>query len=101
MPTERFLGLAVRIAAAGEAGRDPAAGEPGAPGGLPGRHIEHIRTIVQVQQNYAKTALMPEECDLAQLIDDALRIQLAALQRQTSSATRSTRWTPSPRAAAT
>jgi signal transduction histidine kinase/integral membrane sensor domain MASE1 len=46
-----------------------------------GRHIEHIRKIVQVQQNYARTALMPEECDLAQLIDDALRIQLAALQR--------------------
>ena len=46
-----------------------------------GRHIEHIRAIVQVQQNYARTALMPEECDLAQLIDDALRIQLAALQR--------------------
>ncbi|WP_375773869.1 ATP-binding protein [Archangium gephyra] len=46
-----------------------------------GRHIEHIRAIVHVQQNYAKTALMPEECDLAQLIDDALRIQLAALQR--------------------
>jgi signal transduction histidine kinase len=46
-----------------------------------GRHVEHIRKIVQVQQNYARTALMPEECDLAQLIDDALRIQLAALQR--------------------
>ncbi len=46
-----------------------------------GQHIEHIRKIVQVQQNYARTALMPEECDLAQLIDDALRIQLAALQR--------------------
>jgi DNA-binding response OmpR family regulator len=46
-----------------------------------GRHIEHIRAIVQVQQRYAKTALMEEECDLAQLIDDALRIQMAALQR--------------------
>ncbi|WP_375767702.1 AAA family ATPase [Archangium gephyra] len=46
-----------------------------------GRHIEHIRAIVQVQQTYARTALMTEECDLAQLIDDALRIQVAALQR--------------------
>jgi signal transduction histidine kinase/integral membrane sensor domain MASE1 len=46
-----------------------------------GRHIEHIRKIVHVQQNYARTALMPEECDLAHLIEDALRIQLAALQR--------------------
>ncbi|PTL76119.1 AAA family ATPase [Vitiosangium sp. GDMCC 1.1324] len=46
-----------------------------------GRHVEHIRAIVQVQQTYAKTSLMTEECDLAQLIDDALRIQMAALQR--------------------
>ncbi|WP_225412586.1 trifunctional serine/threonine-protein kinase/ATP-binding protein/sensor histidine kinase [Stigmatella hybrida] len=46
-----------------------------------GRHIEHIRAIVQVQQTYAKTSLMTEECDLAQLIQDALSIQLPALQR--------------------
>jgi predicted ATPase/signal transduction histidine kinase/tRNA A-37 threonylcarbamoyl transferase component Bud32 len=46
-----------------------------------GQHIEHIRAIVQVQQAYAKTSLMEEECDLAQLIDDALRIQMTALQR--------------------
>ncbi|HYI02195.1 trifunctional serine/threonine-protein kinase/ATP-binding protein/sensor histidine kinase [Hyalangium sp.] len=46
-----------------------------------GRHIAHIRTIVQVQQTYARPSLMAEECDLAQLIDDALRIQMVALQR--------------------
>jgi len=46
-----------------------------------GRHIEHIRAIVQVQQTYARTSLMEEECDLTQLIDDALRIQMVALQR--------------------
>ncbi|WP_224248806.1 trifunctional serine/threonine-protein kinase/ATP-binding protein/sensor histidine kinase [Hyalangium gracile] len=46
-----------------------------------GRHIEHIRAIVQVQQAYARTSLMPEECDLGQLIQDALRIQMAALER--------------------
>ncbi|WP_224247051.1 trifunctional serine/threonine-protein kinase/ATP-binding protein/sensor histidine kinase [Hyalangium gracile] len=46
-----------------------------------GRHIEHIRAIVQVQQTYAKTSLMTEECDLGQLVEDALRIQMAALQR--------------------
>jgi signal transduction histidine kinase/integral membrane sensor domain MASE1 len=46
-----------------------------------GRHIEHIRAVVHVQQNYARTALMTDEYDLAQLIDDSLRIQLAALQR--------------------
>ncbi|MDC0713164.1 trifunctional serine/threonine-protein kinase/ATP-binding protein/sensor histidine kinase [Stigmatella sp. ncwal1] len=45
------------------------------------RHIEHIRAIVQVQQTYARTSLMTEECDLAQLIEDALRIQMAALNR--------------------
>ncbi|WNG27395.1 AAA family ATPase [Cystobacter fuscus] len=45
------------------------------------RHLEHIRAIVQVQQTYAKSALMTEECELSLLIDDALRIQLAALQR--------------------
>jgi predicted ATPase/signal transduction histidine kinase/tRNA A-37 threonylcarbamoyl transferase component Bud32 len=46
-----------------------------------GRHIEHIRAIVQVQQTYAKSSLMAEECDLVQLVDDALRIQTAALER--------------------
>ncbi|WNG13823.1 AAA family ATPase [Cystobacter fuscus] len=45
------------------------------------RHIEHIRAIVQVQQTYAKSSLMTEECELPLLIDDALRIQMAALQR--------------------
>jgi signal transduction histidine kinase len=60
-----------------------------------GRHIDHIRAIVHVQQNYARTALMPEECDLAQLIDDALRIQLAALQRHGVSVRRNL--TPVPR----
>ncbi|WNG51447.1 AAA family ATPase [Archangium minus] len=45
------------------------------------RHIEHIRAVVQVQQTYAKTSLMEVECDLAQLVDDALRIQLGSLKR--------------------
>ncbi|EAU69933.1 serine/threonine protein kinase and signal transduction histidine kinase (sthk) with gaf and pas/pac sensor [Stigmatella aurantiaca DW4/3-1] len=49
--------------------------------GAMSRHIEHIRAIVQVQQTYARTSLMTEECDLAQLVDDALRIQMAALKR--------------------
>jgi signal transduction histidine kinase len=46
-----------------------------------GRHIDHIRAIVQVQQTYARASLMTEECDLAQLIEDALRIQMETLQR--------------------
>ncbi|WNG36229.1 AAA family ATPase [Archangium violaceum] len=45
------------------------------------RHIEHIRAIVQVQQTYARNALMTEECELSQLVDDALRIQMASLRR--------------------
>jgi predicted ATPase/signal transduction histidine kinase len=45
------------------------------------RHIEHIRAIVQVQQTYARTTLLTEECDLAGLIEDALSIQLPALKR--------------------
>ncbi|WP_224365645.1 trifunctional serine/threonine-protein kinase/ATP-binding protein/sensor histidine kinase [Hyalangium versicolor] len=44
-------------------------------------HIEHIRSIVEVQQTYAKTSLLLDECDLSQLLDDALRLQNAALQR--------------------
>ena len=53
-----------------------------------GGHIEHIRTIVQLQQSYARTSLLVEEYDLSQLIEDALRIQMAALQRQGVSITR-------------
>ncbi len=52
------------------------------------RHLEHIQAIVQVQQTYAKTSLLTEECDLAQLIDDTLRIQNAALQRHGITITR-------------
>ncbi len=46
-----------------------------------GWHIEHIRSIVQVQQTYAKTSLLIDECDLSRLVEDALRIQRAALER--------------------
>ena len=52
------------------------------------RHLEHIRAIVQVQQTYAKTPLLTEECDLAQLIDDTLRIQYTSLQRHGITVTR-------------
>jgi len=44
-------------------------------------HIDHIRSIVQVQQTYAKTSLLIEDCDLSVLIQDALRVHLATLQR--------------------
>jgi len=46
-----------------------------------GKHIEHIRVIVQLQQTYARSTLITEECDPAHLVEDALSIQLAALKR--------------------
>ncbi|QRK09646.1 AAA family ATPase [Archangium violaceum] len=46
-----------------------------------GLHIEHIRAIVQVQQTYARSTLVTEECDLSLLVEDALSIQRPALQR--------------------
>jgi signal transduction histidine kinase len=46
-----------------------------------GKHIEHIRAIVQLQQTYAHNTLLTEECDLALLVEDALSLQLPALKR--------------------
>jgi len=45
------------------------------------KHIEHIRAIVQLQQTYARSTLLTEECELAPLIEDALSIQMPALKR--------------------
>uniref|UniRef100_UPI001CCA0348 trifunctional serine/threonine-protein kinase/ATP-binding protein/sensor histidine kinase n=1 Tax=Hyalangium gracile TaxID=394092 RepID=UPI001CCA0348 len=45
------------------------------------KHIEHIRAIVHVQQTYARSTLLTEECDLGQLVQDALSIQMPALKR--------------------
>ncbi len=53
-----------------------------------GKHIEHIRVIVQVQQAYTHSTLITEECDLAQLVDDALSIQLPSLKRHGITVTR-------------
>ncbi|MFL5358701.1 AAA family ATPase [Archangium sp.] len=46
-----------------------------------GMHIEHIRAIVQIQQNYASTTLVTEECELSGLVQDALSILMPALRR--------------------
>ncbi len=46
-----------------------------------GKHMDHIRAIVQVQQNHTRGALLTEECDLSQLVDDALSLQLPSLVR--------------------
>ncbi|MET0404540.1 MAG: GAF domain-containing protein, partial [Cystobacter sp.] len=45
------------------------------------KNLDHIRAIVQVQQTYAHSTLVTEECDLSQLIEDALSLQGASLQR--------------------
>ncbi|HEX5750336.1 MAG TPA: AAA family ATPase [Archangium sp.] len=46
-----------------------------------GMHIDHIRAIVQIQQNYASNTLLTEECELSELVQDALRIFMPALRR--------------------
>ncbi len=52
-----------------------------------GLHLEHIHAIIRVQQDYARTSLILGDWDLAQLIEDSLRIQMAALQRHGVSVT--------------
>jgi signal transduction histidine kinase len=46
-----------------------------------GKHMEHIRAIVQLQQTYAHSTLLTEECELSPLLEDALSIQMPALKR--------------------
>ncbi|OJH41621.1 histidine kinase [Cystobacter ferrugineus] len=45
------------------------------------RYTEHIGDIVKVQQNHARTPRLTEPVSLATLVDDALRINTAALSR--------------------
>ncbi len=44
-------------------------------------HVEHIKQIVALQQNYAGMAAIPEPASLEQLVEDALQINAAALDR--------------------
>ncbi|HYO59390.1 sensor histidine kinase [Archangium sp.] len=46
-----------------------------------GRYTEHIGTIVKLQQNYTRTPRLNEQADLAELLEDALRINSAGLTR--------------------
>jgi signal transduction histidine kinase len=46
-----------------------------------GRYTEHIGDIVKVQQNYARTPRLHESVNLADLVEDALRINSAGLTR--------------------
>jgi len=46
-------------------------------------HVEHVNQIVAMQQNYARVAGVQEPVDIAQLVEDAIQINAAALQRHT------------------
>ena len=59
-----------------------------------GQYIEHIEAIVKVQQDYAKASLLIEEYELSQLLEDSLRIQLAALRRHGITVTREYSYVP-------
>jgi PAS domain S-box-containing protein len=45
------------------------------------RHIEHINQIVSMQQSYARVAGLEETLDVRQLIEDAIEINSAGLDR--------------------
>jgi C4-dicarboxylate-specific signal transduction histidine kinase len=45
------------------------------------RHVEHIRMIVELQQSYATCSSFVEATSLEELIEDAIRINAAALGR--------------------
>ncbi|MFY0525763.1 HAMP domain-containing protein [Archangium gephyra] len=59
-----------------------------------GRYTEHIGDIVKVQQNHARTPRMSEPVLLSSLVDDALRINAAALTRHQVKEVRQLRFLP-------
>jgi len=59
-----------------------------------GRYTEHIGDIVKVQQNHARTPRMSEPVHLSALVDDALRINAAALTRHQVKEVRQLRFLP-------
>jgi C4-dicarboxylate-specific signal transduction histidine kinase len=46
-----------------------------------GQHIEHIKQIVAMQQNYAKVSGTSENLSAVELVEDALHINIAAFNR--------------------
>jgi len=59
-----------------------------------GRYTEHIGDIVKVQQNHARTPRMSEPVHMSSLVDDALRINAAALTRHQVKEVRQLRFLP-------
>ncbi len=47
-----------------------------------GESVDHIKTIVSMQQKHARTAGAVEELSVPQLIDEALRLHAVSLERQ-------------------
>jgi PAS domain S-box-containing protein len=45
------------------------------------RHLEHIKMIVSMQQEYATAGCVVEQVDLAEVLDDAIRMSSGSLQR--------------------
>jgi signal transduction histidine kinase len=44
------------------------------------RNVERVRAIVHLQQTQARSTLLLEECNLSDVLEEALRLQLGALQ---------------------
>ncbi|WP_245591674.1 sensor histidine kinase [Cystobacter fuscus] len=59
-----------------------------------GRYTEHIGDIVKVQQNHARMPRIQESVSLAELVEDALRINAAGLSRHQVKVDR--QWAPLP-----
>ncbi len=45
------------------------------------KHVEHMADIIQLQQSYSKTTNMIESASVAELVEDAIRINAEALTR--------------------
>ncbi|HEX5754053.1 MAG TPA: AAA family ATPase [Archangium sp.] len=46
-----------------------------------GKNVERVRTIIQLQQTYATSTLLVEECELPEVLEEALRLQGGALRK--------------------
>jgi signal transduction histidine kinase len=44
-------------------------------------NVDRVRSIIQLQQDYPRATLLEEECALAEVLEEALRLQAGALQR--------------------
>ena len=45
------------------------------------RHVQHVADIIQLQQSYSKTKGLTEPTSIAELVDDAIKINAEALSR--------------------